>query len=127
MNRIVKVYTGARTKRGAVVNVHFPNREMKSELGAVIALSPAKSLGLVNHSPDGFEWGYNGSGPAQLALALLLDVGAPDEMAMAHYQAFKSHVVSCLNEAWELEDTFIINWLAEASGGQLTLPLVPSQ
>jgi hypothetical protein len=25
---------------------------------------------LYNHSPDGFEWGYHGSGPAQLALAL---------------------------------------------------------
>lgn len=24
------------------------------------------------HSPDGFEWGYGGSGPAQLALALRL-------------------------------------------------------
>ena len=26
------------------------------------------------HSPDGFEWGYTGSGPADLALALLADV-----------------------------------------------------
>jgi hypothetical protein len=26
-----------------------------------------------NHSPDGFEWGYGGSGPAQLALALCID------------------------------------------------------
>jgi len=26
---------------------------------------------LVNHSPDGFAWGYPGSGPAQLALAIL--------------------------------------------------------
>ena len=30
---------------------------------------------LRNHSPDGFEWGYYGSGPAQLALALLCDYG----------------------------------------------------
>jgi hypothetical protein len=26
-----------------------------------------------DHSPDGFEWGYGGSGPAQLALALCVD------------------------------------------------------
>jgi hypothetical protein len=26
------------------------------------------------HSPSGFEWGYGGSGPADLALALLADV-----------------------------------------------------
>jgi hypothetical protein len=26
-----------------------------------------------SHSPSGFEWGYGGSGPAQLALAILCD------------------------------------------------------
>jgi hypothetical protein len=31
-------------------------------------------LDLYNHSPTGFAWGYGGSGPAQLALALLADV-----------------------------------------------------
>ena len=36
-------------------------------------LIPERSLELVNHSPSGFEWGYGGSGPAQLALAFLLD------------------------------------------------------
>lgn len=35
-------------------------------------LSPDKSQKVWNHSPDGFNWGYGGSGPAQLALALLL-------------------------------------------------------
>lgn len=30
-------------------------------------------LDLANHSPCGFEWGYSGSGPAQLALAILAD------------------------------------------------------
>lgn len=28
---------------------------------------------LANHSPNGFEYGYSGSGPAQLALAILAD------------------------------------------------------
>lgn len=30
-----------------------------------------------NHSPDGFNWGYAGSGPAQLALAILADCLGP--------------------------------------------------
>ena len=30
-----------------------------------------KRLDLANHSPTGFSWGYGGSGPAQLALAIL--------------------------------------------------------
>ena len=38
-------------------------------------LNPEPSQELWNHSPDGFNWGYGGSGPAQLALALLLDAG----------------------------------------------------
>ena len=28
---------------------------------------------IMNHSPNGFSWGYSGSGPAQLALAILCD------------------------------------------------------
>lgn len=31
-------------------------------------LSPEQSLRVMRHSPDGFAWGYRGSGPAQLAL-----------------------------------------------------------
>lgn len=33
----------------------------------------APRLDLVNHSPAGLNWGYGGSGPAQLALAILAD------------------------------------------------------
>ena len=35
-------------------------------------LKPDHSQKIVNHSPDGFNWGYNGSGPAQLALAVCM-------------------------------------------------------
>jgi hypothetical protein len=48
---------------------------------------------LRNHSPSGFAWGYNGSGPAQLALAIMADaVGDAD--AVVAYQEFKARVVS---------------------------------
>lgn len=46
-------------------------------------------LELRNHSPTGFEWGYAGSGPAQLALAICADVLGDDEHALAVYQRFK--------------------------------------
>jgi len=42
------------------------------------------------------EWGYGGSGPAQLALALLLDYTDDEEVALAEYKAFKTEVVSQL-------------------------------
>jgi len=48
-----------------------------------------------NHSPDGFAWGYGGSGPAQLALALLCDaIGV--ERAEKLYQQFKFSVIARL-------------------------------
>jgi hypothetical protein len=45
---------------------------------------------LRNHSPDGFAWGYNGSGPAQLALALCAHVLDSDSDALRVYMQFKS-------------------------------------
>lgn len=56
-------------------------------------LLPDKSLQVINHSPDGFAWGYAGSGPAQLALAILLKY-LSDEIACNLYQQFKVNVVS---------------------------------
>jgi hypothetical protein len=51
-------------------------------------LPVAPSLKLRNHSPTGFSWGYGGSGPAQLALAILHDYyGA--RRALRLYQSFK--------------------------------------
>lgn len=54
-------------------------------------LSPSKSQSVVNHSPDGFNWAYGGSGPAQLALAICMELGIQDS-----YQAFKWEIVESL-------------------------------
>ena len=51
-------------------------------------LSLEKSLQVVNHSPTGFNAGYGGSGPAQLALAIMLEV-FDIETALDIYQEFK--------------------------------------
>jgi hypothetical protein len=60
-------------------------------------------LDLWNHSPTGFECGYGGSGPAQLALALLADHLNHDEQAVALHQCFKRKVVSGLPaKGWRL-------------------------
>jgi len=71
-------------------------------------------LDLRNHSPTGFGWGYGGSGPAQLALALLTDL-IPDEPAKVQqaYQALKWEVVARLaqNAPWTLSEEDLLNWL----------------
>lgn len=63
-----------------------------------------------NHSPDGFQWGYGGSGPAQLALALLLD--ATDEAtARRNYQKFKWDVVAKWGKSWSITTEEIVAWI----------------
>lgn len=57
-------------------------------------LLPAKSQKVHNHSPDGFNWGYGGSGPAQLALAICLELwGKRTEF---DYQYFKWKYIGSL-------------------------------
>jgi hypothetical protein len=63
---------------------------------------------LWNHSPTGFEWGYGGSGPAQLALAILADALDNDAAACRWHQEFKFTVVAGLPEqSWSLTDNEI--------------------
>ncbi len=72
-----------------------------------VALLPDKSLKVRNHSPDGFNWGYAGSGPAQLALAVMLEL-FPKETAEKKYQAFKFAVISQIpqRKSFEIEVSF---------------------
>jgi hypothetical protein len=70
------------------------------------ALEPR--LELHNHSPTGFAWGYGGSGPAQLALALLADALGDDERALALYQDFKWRCVSRFAREWRIRQSRIV-------------------
>jgi hypothetical protein len=61
-------------------------------------LKPDESQKIRNHSPDGFNWGYGGSGPAQFALALLL-LYVDQETAQRYYQRFKFAWVASLPQS----------------------------
>ena len=86
----MKIYVGIRQQDGALsVTVNGQ------------PLNPR--LDLWNHSPTGFECGYSGSGPAQLALALLADHLNDDELAVALHQSFKREAVAGLSpKGWRL-------------------------
>jgi len=58
-------------------------------------LYPGKSQRVRNHSRDGFNWSYEGSGPSQLALAVLL-AHLPKDEAVRLRQAFKRDMISIL-------------------------------
>jgi Family of unknown function (DUF6166) len=85
----LKLYEGLRT--GHAVDVTVNGRPLNPRLD------------LYNHSPTGFEWGYCGSGPAQLALAILADHLADDQQALNVYQRFKWAVIAELpKRGWTL-------------------------
>jgi len=104
-------YVGIRRSDGRA-EVWVETRD--GDIGERRLLDPKPSQMLYNHSPDGFEWGYAGSGPAQLALAILLDAcrrgpfpigdlthsmnwtakGPAGKVALIHYQSFKFSVIA---------------------------------
>lgn len=67
------------------------------------------------HSPDGFNWGYGGSGPADLALSILTDYFGAGSEQVRHYQNFKFKVVSGLpqGKGFTLRGDEIDQWWKE--------------
>lgn len=65
----------------------------------------------VKHSPTGIEWGYMGSGPADLSRSILLRHTTPEE-AERLYQRFKRDVIATLpEEGGRIRAAFVISWL----------------
>ncbi|HZK90332.1 MAG TPA: DUF6166 domain-containing protein [Stellaceae bacterium] len=84
----MKTYVGGRGLAGAEVTVDGQPLDPRFDL---------KRL-----SPTGFEWTYEGNGPAQLALALLADHLGDDTRALRLYEPFMRAVVAELDNSWEL-------------------------
>jgi hypothetical protein len=90
----MKAYHGTQTDYGRAVVV--------DEDGHCRGLDPRRDLR--NHSAE-FNWGYGGSGPAQLALALAADVLGDDDRALAVYQRLKFRLIGRLpDEGWSLSE-----------------------
>ena len=75
-------------------------------------LSPIPSQALSYHS-EGFNWGYSGSGPAQLALAILLDASLDEEFALSHYTDFLEEHVSRWEDDWGITSSEMCRVLLE--------------
>jgi hypothetical protein len=65
----------------------------------------------VKHSPSGMNWGYGGSGAADLALSILWDLYG-EEYAQANYQRFKWDIISKLpqDQSWKITEEEIERW-----------------
>jgi hypothetical protein len=95
-----------KTYRGQIVSRYQSHLVVVEENGTTRKLDPRPSQKINNHSPDGFSWGYGGSGPAQLSLAILLDLYGDETIARENYQDFKWDVIANLpmDKAFELTE-----------------------
>jgi hypothetical protein len=108
------MYRGSRDACGAIVVIESG--------GSVSSLPPCNQI--YNHSPDGFEWGYAGSGPAQLALALCMHALEGDQArATRVYQRFKEQHIATLDQEdqWAMSQEQVLGWVRQieqmAEGG----------
>jgi hypothetical protein len=104
MGEGMKVYEGGRSLAGAVVTVDGKKLDPRFDL---------KRL-----SRAGFEWTYEGAGPAQLALALLADHFGDDRRALEQHDLFMREVIANLDNAWRLTSADIDDALARMSGAR---------
>jgi hypothetical protein len=107
----VRTYEGVRTKNGAC--------EVRVTVGHGRPRALPKCLNVIRHSPTGFEWGYPGSGPAQLALAILMDALGKHQKERARrlHQAFKAAVIVNLpHVTWTLTSTQVFDAISRLEG-----------
>lgn len=101
-----RIYSGSADFRSADYSICV------REGDTILDFNPRNDLR--NHSPTGVSWGYAGSGPAQLALALLADATGDDEIALQLYQEFKHRVVAGWPSEWKITQSEILAWVAGA-------------
>jgi len=69
-------------------------------------------LDLRDHSPTGFAWGYGGSGPAQLALAMLAEVLEDPSVALFYYHDFKDEEIARIPAGpWLIPESYVQGWI----------------
>lgn len=99
----MKIYKGKRTdpEQATLSDVIVTVEEAKKK-------SPLKHQ--VYHSPTGFNWGYGGSGPTDLARSILWDY-LGKEPSTPLYQDFKWEFVAAWKEEWQITSAEIKKWI----------------
>jgi Family of unknown function (DUF6166) len=98
-------YTGTRDANGTL--------EVRKQVDELPPEPLDPRLDLRRHSPTGFEVSYSGSGPRQLALAIIADV-LGDEAGLELSQKFKEDVIATLPwEGFKITAAAVEEWAKE--------------
>jgi len=107
---VMKMYHGYRVQKRGIGDEPAVSAcvvTVQDDRGRRAPLEPR--LDIRNHSPTGFNWGYGGSGPAQLALALCLDALRDVRRAEHVYMQVKFRLVARLpDEGWSVSHAEIL-------------------
>jgi len=79
---------------------------------------PYRLRHFVKHSPDGFQWGYGGSGPADAARCILLDC-VDVCTAERLYIRFKNEFIGTAGTELHIPEAAIHEWVANQTKGGL--------
>lgn len=85
-----------------------------------VLLDINKGLEMCEYSTEGFNWGYEGKGCAQLGFAILLEHTSLEE-AMHLTDAFTAHIIAKLKEQSFSIKLDINKWLEDARNNKLQL------
>ena len=107
----MKIYQGRRLE---------PEKDTGSDVEVTVNGKPLKHR--IYHSPTGFNWGYMGSGPADLARSILWDY-LGKEPSRPLYMDFKVHFVSGWKDEWKFSSKRIKQWLEERNGWRKEMKL----
>lgn len=68
----------------------------------------------LRHSPDGFQWQYGGSGPADLARSILFDLLGKKKESFINsiYQEFKREFIEIAKKDLFIKEETILGWLS---------------
>ena len=83
-----RIYKGDRTIDGTIISVD--------------GVSLDAQLALQTFTDRGFEWGYEGDGPRQVALAILVEHIGDNDRALALCEGFMQRVVANFGNEWEM-------------------------
>lgn len=101
----VKLYRGIRVMPGYKAMLYVDN--------VMLDINPSKQI-VYDYGADSPEWGYFGSGPSQVAAAILYDMTGDATISKKYHQEFKREYIANFDQnGFILLETQVRTWLED--------------